>query len=236
MADTIVLDGLCIAIRRKAVRTMRLVVHPPDGRVSLTVPRGLRHEAALAFVTTRQAWIIHHQARLRAQAQLVRRHYVDGATHHLWGQAYVLQVVEKLARPSISLEGMVMLLQVRPASDVAARAQVVHAWHRDMLRAALPPLVLPWEARLGVKASAWSVWRMKTLWGSCSPRTGRIRLNAELVTRPPGLLEYVIAHELAHLIEPSHNKRFAAILDTHCPDWRTRRAALNAVPLAARFG
>ena len=236
MHETITVGELSITLHRRAVRTMRLAVHPPDGRVSLTVPRGLRHEAALAFVTTRQVWIIHHQARLRAQAQLVRRYYVDGETHHLWGQAYVLRVVERLARPSISLDGAVMLLQVRPASDAAARAQVVHAWHRDVLRQALPPLALPWEEKMGVKASSWSVRRMKTLWGSCSTRTGRIRLNAELVTRPPELLEYVIAHELAHLIEPSHNKRFAAILDAHCPDWRTRRAALNAVPLAARFG
>ncbi len=235
MADIITLGTFCIVVQRKAVRTMRLVVHPPDGRVSLTVPRGVRHETALAFVAARQEWMIHHQARFQAQAQLVRRQFIDGENHCLWGKPLLLQVAERATRPSVRLNGAVMLLQVRPGSNAVQRAQVLRAWHHTVLCEALPPLLLSWGARMGVRASGWSARRMKTLWGSCNPRTGHIRLNIELVTRPPELLEYVIAHELAHLIEPSHNKRFAAILDAHYPDWRQARAALNAVPPASRF-
>lgn len=229
------LGTCCILVQRKAVRSMRLVVHPPDGRVSLTVPRGVHREAVVAFVTARQEWMLRHQARLQAQAQLVRRQYIDGEHHDLWGRPMVLQVVERTAKPAVRLQGAVMLLQVRPGSHTALRAQVLHAWHHAVLREALPPLLLSWEARMGVRATGWSARRMKTLWGSCNPRTGRIRLNTELVTRPPELLEYVIAHELAHLIEPSHNKRFAAILDAYYPTWRQARSALNAIPPAARF-
>ena len=153
----------------------------------------------------------------------------------IWGRRYPLQVVELEARPSVTLEHGRVVLNVRPGSDAACRAATMHAWHKSLLCAAVPELIEKWQARLGVSVAVCTPRRMKTKWGSCTPRARRIRLNTELVKKPPDLLEYVVAHELAHLRVPNHGKAFVAILDEHYPAWREARARLNdSSPPAAR--
>ena len=109
----------------------------------------------------------------------------------------------------------------------------MHDWHRRLLHATLPPLIAQWEARLGVRVQRYFLQRMKTKWGSCNHRAGTVRFNTELVKKPKDLLEYVVVHELIHLLEPRHNERFKALLDVHCPSWREARLELNALPLSA---
>jgi predicted metal-dependent hydrolase len=180
-----------------------------------------------------QRLVVAQQAALGAQARDTPRQYVERESHYLWGRRYLLRVVESEGKPFVALDHKRIKLNVRPGSDAAKRAQVLHEWHKGLLHAVVPSLLAQWQPRLGVKVSGYFLQRMKTQWGSCNTVLGNIRLNTELVKKPKDLLEYVIVHELAHLLEPTHSERFVALLDTHYPTWREARAELNELPLAA---
>jgi predicted metal-dependent hydrolase len=124
------------------------------------------------------------------------------------------------------------VLTVRPDSDQAKRASVIHEWHKSLLHELIPPLINKWETKLGVQVTAYFLQRMKTKWGSCNYKTGHIRLNTELVKKPKDLIEYVVVHEMLHLIEPTHSERFIALISEHFPAWKELRAELNELPLA----
>jgi hypothetical protein len=137
------------------------------------------------------------------------------------------------AKPRVRLDHRRITLFVRPGSTEAVRAQVMHEWHKVLLHEAARRLIARWEARLGVRVADYFLQRMKTKWGSANPRARHIRLNTELVKKPKDLLEYVIVHEMIHLIEPTHSERFVALLHQHYPTWREARAELNELPLGA---
>lgn len=233
MTESIELGDISIQVTRKAVRNVHLSVHPPDGRVTLVAPQGTRLEVARAYAISKLGWIRDRQAELREQARETRRRFIKRESHYLWGHRYLLNVVEEDARPHVLLDHKRITLIVRPGSDQAKRAQVMHEWHKRLLHEAIPPLIDKWEQKLGVKVSSYYLQRMKTKWGSCNHKAGNIRLNTELVKKPKDLLEYVIVHEMVHLIEPKHSDRFIAILNQHYPSWREARDELNALPLAA---
>lgn len=233
MTEFIDLGGLHIAFTRKAVKHTHLSVHPPTGEVSLVAPTGTRLEVARAYAISRLGWIREQQRRLQAQAREAPRQLVARESHYVWGRRYLLHVVEKDAPPRVSLDHKRLHLQVRPGSDRDKRGRLLHEWHKRLLHEAVPPLVRKWEQRLGVRINAYYLQRMKTKWGSCNHRAGNIRLNTELVKKPRDLLDYVVLHEMAHLIEPAHNTNFVDILNQHYPGWREARAELNELPLAA---
>lgn len=137
------------------------------------------------------------------------------------------------AKPSVVLDHKRITLTVRPGSDAQKRAEVMHEWQKRQLHAVVPVLINKWACKLKVKVASYYLQRMKTKWGSCNHQAGNIRLNTELVKKPKDLLEYVIVHEMVHLLEPTHNERFVSILGEHYPTWREARAELNELPLAA---
>ena len=233
MANWIQLGDVRIAVTRKDVRNVHLSVHPPDGGVTLVIPRDTRAEVARAYAATRMPWIRDKQARLRGQARESARSYVGRESHYLWGRRYLMTLVERDAKPSVTLDHRRITLIVRPDGAIARKKEVIHAWHKSLLHAAVPPIVRKWERRLHVTVAAYHLQRMKTKWGSCNHRAGSIRLNTELVKKPRDLLEYVIAHEMVHLIEPTHGERFVALMNRYYPTWREARAELNELPLAA---
>ena len=233
MSDVIQLGDITISMAFKAIKNVHLTVHPPDGQVSLVAPLGTRPDVARAYAISRLGWIRQQQAALGAQARETPRQYVERESHYLWGRRYLLRVVESEGKPFVALDHKRITLTVRAGSDAAKRAQVLHEWHKGLLHAVVPGLLAQWQPRLGVKVSGYFLQRMKTQWGSCNTVLRNIRLNTELVKKPKDLLEYVIVHELAHLLEPTHSERFVALLDTHYPTWREARAELNELPLAA---
>ena len=233
MSETLRLGDIVIAVVRKDVRNVHLTVHPPHGRVSLVAPKGTRLDVARAYAATRLGWIRKQQASLRGQAREPPRSYVSRESHQLWGRRYLLSVVEKDAKPFVALGHRQITLTVRPDSSKAVRERVIQEWHRSLLHDALPSLIAQWEPRLGVKVSAYFLQRMKTQWGSCNDRQRTIRLNTELAKKPKDLLEYVVVHEMVHLLEPTHSERFTALLSKHYPAWQEARAELNDLPLAA---
>lgn len=231
MSHSIRVGALEVELTRKAVKHAHLSVHPPNGRVTLVAPLGTRAEVARAFAVTKLAWIRAQQEKLRGQAREAPRRFVGRETHHLWGRRYLLSVRYEDTKPAVSIEHRRITLTVRPGADAARRAAVMHEWHRSLLHGAVPALIERWERRLGVRVSGYFLQRMKTKWGSCNHRAGRIRLNTELVKKPRDLLEYVIVHEMLHLVEPTHNERFVGLLNAHYPFWRDARAELNHLPL-----
>lgn len=232
MNESIHLGAITIAVTFKDIQNVHLSVHPPDGRVTLTAPTGTRLEVARAYVVSRLGWIRDKQSKLRAQARETPRRFVTRESHYVWGKRYLMTVVERNQKPSVTMDHRRITLTVRPDSDLAARYAVVHEWHKALLHKEIPGLIRKWEPRLGVLVNAYFLQRMKTKWGSCRHDVGHIRLNTELVKKPKDLLEYVVVHEMAHLIVPTHSDRFVSLLNEHYPSWREARAELNYLPLA----
>lgn len=233
MTETIKLGDVVIAVNRKAVKNVHLSVHPPAGHVTLVAPTGTRLEVARAYAISKLGWIRDQQAKLRRQARETPRQFVERESHHLWGRRYLLSVVEKDVKPVVTFDHHVITLTLRPGSVLAKREEVMQEWHRTLLHGVVPALIRKWEAKLNVTVSGYFLQRMKTKWGGCNHRAGNIRLNTELVKKPKNLLEYVVVHEMLHLIEPTHNERFVLLLEQHFPSWREARAELNELPLAA---
>lgn len=233
MAETIQLGEIAIAMTRKDIKHVHLSVHPPSGRVTLVAPNGTRSEVARAYAISKLGWIRDQQAKLQGQERETPRQFVERESHYLWGRRYLLTVREEDAKPSIRLSHRTIMLTVRPGSSGAKRAAVVHDWHKSLLHETVRDLIAKWEPKLGVEVSGYFLQRMKTKWGSCNHRARNIRLNTELVKKPKDLLEYVVVHEMLHLIEPTHSERFLALMTMHYPTWREARAELNELPLSA---
>lgn len=233
MEDMIEVGDITIAVTRKNIKHVHLSVHPPAGRVTLVAPTDTRLEVARAYAISKLGWIRDQQARLLAQARETPRQFIERESHYLWGRHYLLSVVEEDTKPTVHFSHHKITLIVRPGSSAEKREEVMHEWHKSLLHKAVPPLIDKWQTKLGVTVSDYFLQRMKTKWGSCNHREGNIRLNTELVKKPKDLLEYVVAHEVAHLLEPTHNERFVAILNEHYPSWREARQELNELPLAA---
>ncbi len=233
MGETIKIGDIVIAMTRKDIKHVHLSVHPPLGRVSLVAPTGTRLEVARAYAISKLGWIRAQRAKLKGQARETPRRFVERESHYLWGRRYLLSVVEKDEKPSVRLSHRKITLSVRPRSSVAKREEVMHDWHKALLHGLVPQLIRKWEAKLGVTVAGYFLQRMKTKWGGCNHRAGNIRLNTELVKKPKDLAEYVVVHEMLHLVEPTHSERFIGLLDKHYPFWREARAELNALPLSA---
>ena len=232
MSELIELGGIEIRLTRKSVRNVHLTVHPPEGRVTLVAPKSTRSEVARAYAISKLGWIRQQQKELRDQAREPLRRYVERESHQLWGRRHLLTIAESNAKPEVQLDHRRIRLTVRPGSDAAKRAEVIHEWHKRLMHTEVPKMIAHWEPRLGVHVSGYFLQRMKTKWGSCNHTAGNIRLNTELVKKPKDLVEYVVVHEMLHLLEPTHSERFVSLLDRHWPQWRDSRKELNALPLA----
>ena len=228
----ITVHGLVVDVVRKNIKHLHLAVYPPHGRVRVAAPLRLNDEAVRLAVISRLAWIKRQQAKFEGQERQSAREYVSGESHYLQGRRYRLNVIYHDGPPQVSIRNKTRLdLVVRPGSDMAQRERVLLAWYRQQLKALIPPLIAKWEAILGVQVVEWGVKQMKTKWGTCNIVARRIWLNLELIKKPEICLEYVIVHEMVHLLERKHNDRFAALMDRALPQWGLHREELNREPL-----
>ncbi|MDD2775642.1 MAG: SprT family zinc-dependent metalloprotease [Gallionella sp.] len=233
MNEMIQLGEVSISVTRKDIKHVHLTVHPPEGRVTLATPSNTRLEVARAYAISKLGWIREQQRKLENQAREAPRQFVERESHTVWGRRYLMSVEYQDAKPAVILSNRRLTLIVRPDSSTEKRAEVLHEWHKSLLHEVVPPLIQKWANKLNVHVSGYFLQRMKTKWGSCNHAAGNIRLNTELVKKPKDLLEYVIVHEMLHLIEATHNDRFITLLESHYPSWREARAELNELPLAA---
>ena len=231
MSEHIQLGDIRVEVQRKNNKHAHLYVYPPEGRVHISAPLHMGLDALRAFAISRLSWIKAQQRQMRAQPRETEREYLNRESHQVWGRRYLLEVIEVDAVPTVELKHSVLVLQIRPGSDEARREALLESWYRQQLRAKLPVLLGKWQPLMGVNVRRILVQRMKTRWGGCNPSTGNIRLNTELAKKPPECLEYVLIHELAHLIEPTHNNRFLALMDKFMPHWRQIKDELNRLPV-----
>lgn len=229
---TLQLGEIAVDVVLKDIKNIHLSVHPPLGKVRIAAPLRMDLDTIRVFAITKLAWIKNQQKKLREQQRETPREYLDRESHYVWGKRYLLKLVEKEAAPTVELKHTKMVLQLRPAASHDKKQEVLDAWYRAQLRTAAPQIIARWEKIVGVKAGKFFVQKMKTKWGSCSLGSKNIRLNTDLAKKPVQCLEYIVAHELTHLLERHHNDRFAALMDAHMPQWRHYREMLNSLPLA----
>ena len=225
--------GVEVAVIRKAIKNLHLGVYPPNGRVRVATPLAVSDEAVRLAVVGKLGWIRRQRARFVAQPRQSRREMVSGESHYFQGRRYRLRVVHNDgAAKIVRRNNSTLELQVRPEITVNGRERILHQWYRQHLRELIPALLEKWQAVLGVHASEFGIKKMKTKWGTCNIEARRIWINLELAKKPVSCLEYIIVHELTHLLERNHNDRFTAIMDRHLPTWRMSRKELNSEPLA----
>lgn len=224
----ITVSGLLIEVVRKKIKNLHLGVYPPNGRVRVAAPLHVSDEAVRLAIITRLAWIKRQQAKFGEQERQSERQFVSGESHYFQGRRYRLNVVyQKAANRVVVRNKSTIDLYVREGSDASQRQRVVVKWYREQLKAMIPPMIGKWESIIGVKVDDWGVKQMKTRWGTCIVKARRIWLNLELIKKPVQCLEYVVLHEMVHLLERHHNDRFAALMDTFMPQWRLHREDLN---------
>lgn len=233
MSNWLHIEGFPVEITFKKIKNIHLKVHAPEGRVSLSVPLGMAVGDIRSFALSRLDWIRKNREKICARPVEAAWRYTDGELHFLWGIPHHLKLCEIPEKPSVTLQGREICLSVRPGTDAEGRKALLQSWYRRQLREASLPLIGKWEEKMGVRVERLFVRSMKSRWGSCNFRAGSIRLNTDLARRPLSCLEYVIVHELVHLLEPSHNARFKALMDRFLPLWPSRKALLNQ-PLRVR--
>jgi len=231
MGARLQLGGIVVDVTQKDIKNVHLSVHPPTGRVRISAPLRMSTDTIRVFAISRLGWIKRQQQKLSEQERETPREYLDRESHFVWGTRYLLKVVESDQPPQVELKHRKLLLRVRPDTNKVKMQAIVEAWYRDQLRQAVPALIAKWEPIMRVKVDRFFVQRMKTKWGSCSPGTCGIRLNSELAKKPRECLEYIVVHEMAHLLEPTHNARFVALMDQFMPKWQFNRATLNRLPV-----
>jgi len=225
--------GIEVEIVRKDIKHLHLGVYPPEGRVRVAAPLRLDDDAVRLAVISRLAWIHRKRAEFQGQDRQSRREFMTGESHYFEGRRYRLDVIESTSRTGIRLrDNAWMEMRVRPDTRRDAREAMLYSWYRVQLRERIPELIAKWEPTIGVTVADWRIRRMKTRWGTCNPQAGRIWLNSELAKKPASCLEYVVVHEMIHLIEPGHGERFRGILDHVMPGWGMRLDELNRGHLA----
>lgn len=213
---------------RKNIKNLHLNVYPPHGRVLVSVPKFLTIEAVRSVVVEKLNWIKRQRVKYAHPVPQVKLEMLKGERHYFLGQQYLLNVEEKSGERRVSLSDPLTLnLKVAPGTTSEKRLETLQGWYREQLHKVVSPMFEEWSALLNVKVKTWGIKRMKTRWGSCNPSMQRIWLNLELAKKPIHCIEYVVVHELAHLIEASHGPAFKKIMDQALPPWRSYRKELN---------
>jgi predicted metal-dependent hydrolase len=231
MTERLELGKVAVEVTFKDIKNVHLSVYPPKGRVRISAPARMSLDTIRAFAISKLGWIKQQQRKLREQERETPREYLNRESHYLWGKRYLLCVVEGDYVPSVEILHSRLVLRVHPGTTEERKQEIVAQWYRDQMKVAIPAVIARWTQVMGVAIERFYVQQMKTKWGSCNHRAGTIRLNTELAKKPKECLEYVVVHEMAHLLEPTHNARFIALMDKFIPNWRLQRDHLNQLPV-----
>ena len=231
MVTTIELGDIAAEVIKKDIKNIHLSVYPPAGRVRISAPHRMNLDTIRVFAISKLGWIKQQQKKLREQERETPREYLDRESHYVWGKRYLLKVIERDAVPTVELKHAKMQLRIRPGTNDEKKQAIVEEWYREQLKQTVPSLIARWERLIGVKVERFFVQKMKTKWGSCNPASRSMRLNTDLAKKPSECLEYIVVHEMVHLLEPTHNARFMSLMDEFMPHWRFCRAKLNRLPV-----
>jgi predicted metal-dependent hydrolase len=231
--EQMVIANIDIEVVRKNIKNIHLAVYPPDGKVRLALPGSVSDETARMFTISKLSWIRRQQRMFQEQHREPERKYIDRETHYFFGRRYLLKIVETEKLAHVRIQNKKYLeLHIHTRSSLAQRRHVLTEWYRAELKKAVPELLSRWEKRIGESVDDWGVRQMKTKWGTCNIEARRIWLNLELAKKPLRCVEYIIVHELVHLLERRHTDRFRMLMDRHMPSWKSCREELNKMPVS----
>ena len=225
----IIVEGIEVNVTRKKIKNINLSVHPPYGEVRISAPFKATDKIIKSFIKSKIAWIQKHQSRFKNQEQIVHNQYNSGESHFILGENYKLNIIYIDKNPQeaiISADGYINLY-IKKDSPREKRAEIIKELRRRELKLRIPPLIEKWEKIMGVEVEEFGVKQMKTRWGTCNISDRRIWINLELSNKPLSCLEYIVVHEMVHLLERNHNEKFTAHMDQFLPNWRTIKAELN---------
>lgn len=231
MVTQLRLGDIAVDVVLKDIKNVHLSVYPPTGRVRISAPRRMKLDTIRVFAISKLSWIKHQQKKIRGQERETPREYLDRESHYVWGRRYLLKVLEEARAPKVELKHSRMILTVAPGANDQTKQAILASWYREQIRVAVPDLIAKWEPVVGVKVQRIFVQKMKTKWGSCNPGARSIRLNTDLAKKPRECLEYIVVHEMVHVLERQHNERFRKYMDRFLPHWLIRREELNRAPL-----
>lgn len=231
--EQITISNIKIDVVRKAIKNIHLAVYPPTGRVRIAAPLQTSEDAIRLFAISKLGWIKRNQRKFEGQVRISPREYKQRESHYFQGRRYLLNIVETDKMQKVVLTNKKFIeLYIKPNTPKEKRHEILTEWYRLQLKKQIPAFVDKWEKILNVKVDDWQVKQMKTLWGSCNIEKKRIWLNLELAKKPEPCLEYIIVHEMVHLLERHHSDRFLYYLDTHLPNWRQLKTELNKLPVS----
>jgi len=224
---TIEIDGVQAEITWKKIKNCYIRLVPPDGRVQISAPKRMSSQAIRSLFLERLDWIRKKQQAIQSRPVKTILQYLDGEEHAYLGKSYRLQLQHcyRKRQPAVSGDSLYLYLKSQGTSET--RERVLHDWYRRQLEKLVPPLLAKWEPIIEVKVAEWRIRKMKTRWGTCNTVAHRIWLNLELIKKPAECIEYVLVHELIHLLEPSHNQRFYDLMDHYLPGWQKQRQMLR---------
>jgi predicted metal-dependent hydrolase len=225
------LGDIIIDVEQKDIKNIHLSVYPPEGKVRIAAPQHIDLDTLRVYALSKLSWIKKQQTKINGQVREAPREFLNRESHYFKGKRYLLKIVELDAPPKIELKHKTMVLYVHPDTPVDKRQRILEEWYRGQLKKELPLLIEKWEKKLNVKVNEFGIKKMKTKWGTCNREAQRIWLNLELAKKPSECLEYVVVHEMVHLLERNHNNQFAAYMNDYLPKWRFYKDQLNRLPV-----
>ncbi|MBF0120599.1 MAG: M48 family metallopeptidase [Desulfobacterales bacterium] len=231
--EQITVNNITIDVVRKDIKNIHLAVYPPSGKVRIAVPLKVNEDSIRLFAISKLGWIKRQQQKFKEQERIPQREYKNRESHYFQGKRYLLNIIEAYAPPKIILKNKTYIdLYIRPETPTVKRHEIMNEWYRHQFKDQIPEIIEKWENKLKVKINGWQVKIMKTKWGSCNIEKKRILLNLELAKKPLYCLEYVIVHEMIHLLERHHNEKFLYHMDTFLPNWKQLKRELNRFPIS----
>lgn len=226
------LGDISIDVYYKDIKYIHLSVHPPSGRVRMSSPRRISLDTLRIFSISKLSWIKKQQSRINKQERETQRDFSNRESHFFLGKRYLLNVIEGKITPEIRFNHNTLEMFIKPNTSREKREALINQWYRDELRKIIPPFIKKWEKIINVSVNEWKIKKMKTRWGTCNIKARRIWLNLELAKKPIDCIEYIVVHEMVHLLERKHNDRFKSLMDNFLPNWKLSRKELNKFPLS----
>ncbi len=225
-------NGFDVELRFKSIKNLNLYVCPPDGQIRVSAPKGLSTQEVKAFLISKSTWIKQKQQKYRSRTSEAALTFLDGEIHYYCGTPYQLHIIEHNEAGKVKLIDGQLTMQIRPDTSIEKRLLILNNWYRQQLKNYIPPIIRKYETLMRVTVNEFRIKRMKTRWGSCNPHAKRIWINLELAKKPAECLEYIVVHEMVHLLEASHNLRFKALMGKYMPHWKQYRKKLNQLPVS----
>jgi predicted metal-dependent hydrolase len=232
--EQIKLGDIVVDVELKDIKNVHLSVYPPKGRVRIAAPKRMTLDTIRIYAISKLSWIKKQQQKFQTQVREAPREFLTKESHYYLGSRYLLKVIEHDAPPEITVKHKTIVMRVRPNTDLQKRQNLMDEWYRTQLKELAPQIIAKYEKVMGVKLNEFAIKKMKTKWGTCNREAGRIWLNLELAKKPFQCIEYIVVHEMVHLLERNHNEKFLTYLTHFLPEWRDLKNELNKLPVSHR--